>query len=1092
MKKFSGKCRIAASGSALAIALLHISPAVAQDAPPAEEEQVVTTKSEVEDADNPELITVTGSRIRRTEFSSPAPIQIIDPELEQRKGVANTAELVLSSPLAAGSSQVTAAISSNFVTNGGPGAQTVSLRGLGAERTLVLLNGRRAGPAGVRGAVASFDLNVLPQSIVERVEILKDGASSIYGSDAVAGVVNLITKTDTDGLELDAFWSQPQKKGGEFYRASATFGKDWGNASFLASVDWSRREELARKDRKYLDCPEEYIFKEDGSRGDITDPRTGSFRCNGALWGHVWLYDYSYFYSYLPSNTIAGAYRPGLRNPNAAIARLQFNYPGDSLNTRIPALLAAQDPFQLGAPAGYFPVGYDPLSQAVQNQYSPFERNDSVFGKSETITAYLQGSLELTDNIELYAEAIHNERTSYQNGSRQFWQFGFTSDSTLPGIFGCNVRVNIACDPARAGDPAAVGFTGDYLLSPTTYTDHFDSSQKVEYTRIVAGVTGKFGDVLPNWQWDLYGQHSNNRGRYTNDQIYQDSIDAQDFRTRSCVGLVTTIRRAPCIDINWTDPQVLAGNFTPAQRDYLFGTETGFTKYNQSNAELIVSGDLFSWSQGTVAVSLGASIRKDSIDDTPGNITRGLRAGATDLDNPASYVNNAWGVTASGRTRGYSVTKELFGEIEIPLLKDKPFFQALTFNAAGRVTNVKSVREPDGFSDSDKGNWTYKLSGNWQVNDWLRFRGTYGTSYRAPALFESFLADQSSFASQRSVDPCIRWAANLAAGAISQRRADNCAAGIPGQIVGVPGTFTGGTTSATVFTGGGIGLLEPETSKALSASVILTPRLSFLPDTRINLAVDYFKIEVNGEIAQLGAGNVVRGCYDSEFFPTDPLCSLFTRGQTAAPLAINTIRNNFLNVNSQVNEGIDVSFNLNHDLGNLGKLFLTAQMTWQLKDTVALFAGTVQDDNGEIGDPKWIGDFNMGWEKDGWSLLYGLDVIGASSDIGDALRAGGATVVQRGDLVCTNTSNPATTISDIYGPFCRALTTNAEFYHTLSLTKEFKNFTVSLGVSNFTNNKPPRVSTVSGPSAGTFGQSVATSQYDLIGRRGFLNVKAKF
>src|SRR3546814_17826103 len=90
------------------------------------------------------------------------------------------------------SSDLTAAISSNFVTNGGSGAQTISLRGLGAERTLVLLNGRRAGPAGTRGAVSAFDLNVLPQQIMQRVDILKDGASSIYGSDAVAGVVNLI------------------------------------------------------------------------------------------------------------------------------------------------------------------------------------------------------------------------------------------------------------------------------------------------------------------------------------------------------------------------------------------------------------------------------------------------------------------------------------------------------------------------------------------------------------------------------------------------------------------------------------------------------------------------------------------------------------------------------------------------------------------------------------------------------------------------------------------------------------------------------------------------------------------------------------
>jgi len=107
--------------------------------------------------------------------------------------------LLQTTTIAAGSPQVTAATSTAFVQNGGTGAQTLSLRGLGANRTLTLLNGQRVGPAGVRGGVSSFDLNVIPLAAIERVEILKDGASSIYGSDAVAGVVNIITKKGDGG-----------------------------------------------------------------------------------------------------------------------------------------------------------------------------------------------------------------------------------------------------------------------------------------------------------------------------------------------------------------------------------------------------------------------------------------------------------------------------------------------------------------------------------------------------------------------------------------------------------------------------------------------------------------------------------------------------------------------------------------------------------------------------------------------------------------------------------------------------------------------------------------------------------------------------
>jgi iron complex outermembrane recepter protein len=146
-----------------------------------------------------EEIVVTGSRIRRDTFSAPQPIDVILPEQAVLQGVGTLGSLLQSGTTAAGSPQVTAATSTAFVQSGGIGAQTLSLRGLGANRTLVLLNGRRAGPAGTRGEVSSSDFNTMPLSVVERVEILKDGASSIYGSDAVAGVVNIITKASVPG-----------------------------------------------------------------------------------------------------------------------------------------------------------------------------------------------------------------------------------------------------------------------------------------------------------------------------------------------------------------------------------------------------------------------------------------------------------------------------------------------------------------------------------------------------------------------------------------------------------------------------------------------------------------------------------------------------------------------------------------------------------------------------------------------------------------------------------------------------------------------------------------------------------------------------
>ncbi|HEX8379062.1 MAG TPA: TonB-dependent receptor plug domain-containing protein, partial [Allosphingosinicella sp.] len=538
------------AGAALAMA----GPAYAQDStgaettttqeedPAATSGDIATVPEQVEPSEG-DTITVTGSRIRRNEFNSPDPVAIIDTELAERQGQLDTGDVLQSSPVAAGSSQITSAISSNFVTNGGQGASTISLRGLGAERTLVLLNGRRAGPAGTRGAVASFDLNALPLSIIERFEILKTGASSVYGSDAVAGVVNIITKRDTDGLELDGFSSVPLQGGGENYRASATFGKVFDRGHFMATVDYFKRNELKRGDRSYLNCPEEYLFRENSrERADLIDPRTGNYRCNDTLWGHIWLYDYI-------SNSPNGSNLFGANG--RPIPRLQFNYEG-TLQNFIPPLQPPTDINQFGAPPGFFPVGYDGPSRAVENAFHPFISDSTVSPKIERYTAYAQGSFELSENIELFAELLHNRRKTAQNSYRQFWNFGYVENFPF-----YDNRGNFL---GTAGDPFAPGFSGEVLISPTTITDHFDTAQRVDYTRGVFGARGDLG-FLSGWSWDAYGQYSRSKGIYETDVIFDDAVDSQDFRFESCVGTVTAVRKVPCIDINFTDPRFLRGDF---------------------------------------------------------------------------------------------------------------------------------------------------------------------------------------------------------------------------------------------------------------------------------------------------------------------------------------------------------------------------------------------------------------------------------------------------------------------------------------------------------------------------------------------------
>jgi len=904
--------------------------------------------------------------------------------------------------------------------------------------------------------VSAFDLNVLPQSIVRQVDILKDGASSIYGSDAVAGVVNLITKTDTDGIELDVFGSLPYNSGGEVFSATATWGTTWDSGHVLASGSYYKQNELARGDRSYLQCEETYVFADEAltTRADLVDPRTGRYHCGGGesniTWGHIWTYDYSYYYgggSNIPTGENPLTFGPGV----GEVSLLQYSYPGDNLGAYIPGV----GPGPISVPAGWYVTGYGPASESVQNNYHPNMNTDSVIPETERFTIYVDGAIELLPGVEAYTELLYNKRKTYFESSFQVWQFGVGEDAG--GLYGI---------PPGFGDPFAVGFSGPASFSPTAYNDWWDSWQEVDYYR---GVFGFRGDISSNWSWDVYGQYSLSDGDYGNQRVLDDAIDTQDFRFGSCVGTVTPISNRQCVDVDWYSPRVMYGDFTQQEAGFIFDTEVGNTEYTQWYVEGLVTGDTTGWFElpgGPIGAAFGANFRNDEINDVPGAIT---------------LAGNAWQSSRSGITAGTTETMEAFGELRFPVLADMPFVNSLTFMAAGRVTNVKAERTSDGLTDETKGNFTYKLSGVWEVTDWLLFRGTYGTSFRAPALFEQFLADETGGLSQRSVDPCIQWGVNLAQGNITQRFADNCAAD------GVPANHTGAGISVVTYTGGGIGFLEPETSKAWTASMVLTPRFEFLPDTNLSLAFDYFNIEVNGEIARLGANNIVAGCYASDFFPTDPLCDLFARvgdldpsdpdWNAGSPNNIARVRDSFLNVNSQKNEGLDVTARVQHDFAGDTTLTFQAQMTWQFEDQTALFTGLFEDENGEAGEPKWVGDFRLILDHGPWSLFYGLDVIGATNDEQDWIDANG-------------------TLCPTYvtlGTVCMDLTLPATFYHNISATREINDtFEVTVGVSNLFGTKPPRASSVSSNGINNFGRGVLYSQYDLIGTRFFANIAAKF
>ncbi|WP_394728606.1 TonB-dependent receptor domain-containing protein [Altererythrobacter sp. GH1-8] len=1056
--------RLYASAGVSALAVTLAAPAMAQDQPEAEEDETVfLDDSTVEAADGGPIV-VTGSRIRRNETTSASPLTIINPDLQRKQGLTTAAEIIQQSPIANGSTQITSAISANTISNGGPGAATISLRGLGAERTLVLLNGRRSGPAGTRGGVSAFDLNVLPGSIIEQVDVLKDGASSIYGSDAIAGVVNIRTRRSTDGLELDFFRSQTFESGGEETNFSIAWGKEFDRGHILFAGDYYKQDMLRRQDRDFLGCPEDYVFSEDGQRRlDLIDPRTGEFGCvGGTSWGHVW----TYFSSNLQDQD------PGFINPSI-VSLLQFSYGNDNLGAYIPAPNPAANFGDVIAPPGWFAVSYEePLPYVLTNSYHPFEQKSTVIPETKRYTLYGDASFELTDGVELYAEGIFSRRENYIDSYSQFYNFGYT-DLYAPG------------DP---DDPfpgwTSFGGAGAFI-SPTGILDQYDNWIDVDYYRGIAGLRGDLTDKI---SFDVHGQYSLSDGKYTFQQILQDSIYQQTLRAYGygCAGLFTDVTGRECLQMNWVDPRVMAGDLTQEEIDYLTDEETGSTEYEQMFAEASISGELFELPAGPLGFALGAVIRRDKIDDTPGDITYALVPGG-DPDNPDDYVDNGFANPFSAApTRGRSTTKEAFAEISVPVLADKPFFQSFELSGAARITNV-SATAPDGRSDSSNGNWTYKLMANWQVNDWLRLRSTYGTSYRAPALFEQFLGNQASGARQRNVDPCVRWGEQLADGTITPTVAQNCQADqsfLNGPAGGIPIDHTGAGIQVTVNTSGGLGVLEPETSKAWTASLILTPKFDFLPDTDIAFTVDYFDIKVEDEISQLDPYSILFNCYDSVDFPNSPFCSFFERGQDGDINNIRFVNRQFINIDEQTNRGIDFTLRVRHDLGNMGQLSLLGQATLQLEDNIFTFGDDRNNDdpanflNGQVGDPKFTGNLITTWEKGDTTILYGITVIGKSSS------------VEQYEFDFGSTCNPLDFFENVYGEtWCVQPFTKAVWYHNASITQEFADrFEITLGVSNIFDTEPPQVSGLVTP----FANVPQASQYDFLGRRAFLQAKAKF
>ncbi|MEE4295485.1 MAG: TonB-dependent receptor [Wenzhouxiangella sp.] len=934
------------------------------------EEEAQETSEEVTDR-----VTVTGSLLRRDEFTSSAPIQVITADTQVQLGQVDTAEFLQGSSIAAGSTQLNNQFS-GFVVEGGTGVNSLSLRGLGAQRTLVLLNNRRPGPAGTRGQVGAFDLNVIPSSIVQRAEILKDGASSIYGSDAVAGVVNVITRRSVDRPELTVSTSMPFESGGETYSISGAYGWNFDRGSVVVAGEWQLREELMTADRDFLSCPQDLFTDRLGNSIDRED-----------------------------RSILAGTSLSGCNNLYA--------------NTVIDALfgdryIPAPDGVTIGLIPGYRPRANgrydDPGGVAFYEDVLNFDfYSESAINRQERTSIYASSdvSLDLFGGTQWNTEWLFNRRETEATGWRQFFPLTGGATSLIPSFSYANNPDFVTPVPSGLAQPV--------IPYPS------NGSVQVDYIYVATGLEGDlpFGD---NWAWAFDMSYTYSDGDYSRNSI---------VASRS--GDVRFSDDAPVLD--YFSPGILSGADMDQLVAAIGATNKGNTVYDQFVATAVATGDLLELPAGTVGLAVGAEYRSFSIDDQPSEL---------------SINGDLWGESSALVTKGDDSVSEIFAEVEVPLLAGLPFAEFITLNGSVRAFDYDSAG-----SDS-----VWKVGLNWQVNPSLRLRATEGTSYRAPGLFELFLGDQTAFVGQTAIDPCIDWGEST-----NDNLRANCAAD------GLPADWAGGPSSATIISGGGAGVLESETSEARTAGFIFTP--TFMD---VSIAVDYFEIEVNDQIGQLGGAAILFGCYTADNFP-NAFCDLFDRnpddGSTSA-LQIDTVRDSYININQQSTKGVDMT--VRYDRGfTFGDLLFEANGTWVFEDIVELFDPSLEsgfdtnDQNATIGRPKFVANGRFAFERGDWTYTWGLDYVRRTSE-------------ERFIDAETTYFGFPTAVRDIVA--------EDRLYHSISVFYEQPKWSVLVGISNLLDDEPPVVSSGAATRRGNI--PINATQYDLRGRTAFARLNYRF
>ncbi|MDJ0922632.1 MAG: TonB-dependent receptor [Henriciella sp.] len=918
-------------------------PAVAQDE--------VETISEVDEVDVQEKVVITGSRIARSTFNTTQPLAVVTGADLELRGFTNAADAVYDIP---GVVSVGAVQTADFQGGIGIGQNLASLYGLGSQRTLTLVDGKRFvssnAPNGAAGNTGSqVDLNNIPIGLIDRIEVIKVGGAAVYGADGVAGVINYVLKDDYEGFELATDYTSVGDSGyadETSIRALIGGNFDNGRGNLTASLEWSETSAIVEADVDSLTGDNDFSFFTPANPAPdapvnqvqaISDPVAGILSFGGlATPGNIAV-----------TNVGVGAFQSG--------AFWQFDPTGNLV------------PYDPGIPTGnnVWASGGDGLRLApLETVREPVERwNFSTFARYD-FNEYLQFKGSIFANN--FSGRYDFQQPYYSSGL-----FGGTADALQ-----FDIDYPFLTDQAR-GVLEQEGVDTFYLQKGFVEFGQQELNETSVFS-VNLSLNGDFEAFGRSFNWETFYQ--NGESKIT--EISDDRSDERFFAAMD-VGVNPETGQIDCrfnYEADYEAP--LASGFgvtddrgvlgspgdcvpfnpfietnSPEAQDYVTVSRMNYAQLTQEIFGAYIGGEIYDLPAGGLGVALGVESRRE---------TGLFEAGAGDeLDITA----DGGAVPISG---GYQ-TIDIYGELQIPVISDDmniPFVDGLDFEG--------SYRQMD--NDRAGKDEAYAVGVNWDIIGGLRFKGNSQRTVRAPGIGELF-SPRGPFG-DFVTDPCDQ--RNLDGGPNPEVRQRNCAAGAASAgLPPLPSDFTSNAQNASVQgISGGNPNLKNETSDSYSLGIVYEPH--FIDG--FSVAVDYINFDIEDAIIRYEPTDLLEGCYDASDFP-NALCTTFVRLPNGQLPSTGAFESGFVNAAARLYDAVEITARYQTDVadipfmgefeGDLGTIDIDMRVLNVQTDTDKPFASVDNDNVGDEDNPYWRGDVRARYFRGPLTAFVDIEYFGS-------------------------------------------------------------------------------------------------------------------